>query len=376
VNAESIAVRTAALSSGRHIIPYGGYVDFDGEPVNAGDVKFNFVLFPCATPGPGQCSHLWVAHGTWNDEVAWTAGWPAAASGAVTLPIFSGRFTVELGAADQNLLPVAILQEGYETLYLGIQIEGSALTSLQKLPPASRAVTASQADRFRVRNAIEIDDPAGGSAVLEADGGLVVAHSRDDLAPEATLLRVENGGVAQLAVTAGAGVTTASDLHVGGALEVGGALDVAGDVRVLGQLCDSKGCAQTEKVFWHAYNLAGVAYGGGQTLAYSATTVNEGGAYSTTSGIATIPVAGTYRLCTYSATPGAGSVAMRLYVNGMEMTQQGGYVWGHDGGYGNVNVAGCALRRLGQGDAVEWRSTGSLGVNPSGAVSYMNGELL
>jgi hypothetical protein len=129
----------------RRTIPYAGYVDFDGEPVNAGGVKFNFALFPCATPGPGHCSHLWVARGTWNDGVAWPQGWPSGADEVVTLPIFSGRFMVELGAAGQDELPQSVFEAGHETLYLGIQIEGRSLGALQKVVPSARTRVAERA---------------------------------------------------------------------------------------------------------------------------------------------------------------------------------------------------------------------------------------
>ncbi|MCC6620614.1 MAG: hypothetical protein IT385_05135, partial [Deltaproteobacteria bacterium] len=87
-----------ALDAAPRTNPYGAYVDFDGEPVNAGAVGFNFVLFPCATPGTGAggCSHLWVAKGTFTDAATWTNGWPTGASDELDLPIFSGRFAVEL----------------------------------------------------------------------------------------------------------------------------------------------------------------------------------------------------------------------------------------------------------------------------------------
>jgi len=351
-------LRRGALDGAARTIPYGGYVDFDGEPVNAGGVKFNFVLFPCATPGPGQCSHLWVARGAWNDAVPWTQGWPAAASGAVTLPIFSGRFTVELGAAGQNPLPDVIHDEGHEVLYLGIQIEGAGLGALQKITPAFRAITSARADRFRVRTAIDIDDPAaGGSVRRESDGGLVVSHSNGGLPADASLLRVEHGGQTRLGVSAG-GVA------------------VGGDVRATGKVCDENGCLENRKVLWHAYNSGSASFSGGATLKYGSTTVNVGSAYDPVTGIATIPIAGIYRLCTYTITPGsAGEVHIQLFVN--QVSSEGGTVYGYDGtGTNHVNMAGCVMKQLGAGDTVEWRSTGSRTPYPSPIHSYMNGELL
>ncbi|MCC6625453.1 MAG: hypothetical protein IT385_29710, partial [Deltaproteobacteria bacterium] len=184
-----------ALDGAARTIPYGGYVDFDGEPVNAGNVGFNFALFPCATPGTGAggCSALWVAKGTWTNAATWTSGWPTGME-PLRLPIFSGRFAVELGGVGQAPLPEAAFESGAEVLYLGIQIEGRALGTLQKIAPAFKAVSAHEGDRLRVRSAVEIDDPStGGSATLAADHGLVVGHSAAGLASDATLLRVENG---------------------------------------------------------------------------------------------------------------------------------------------------------------------------------------
>jgi hypothetical protein len=289
----------------------------------------------------------------------------------VSLPIFSGRFTVELGGAGQDPLPDVIYQGQHETLYLGIRIEGSGLGALQKVVPAFRSVASTQADRFHVRSAIEIDDPtAGGAVALEADGGLVVSHTNDTLAVDASLLRVEHGGATQLGVTAGGGVS------VGGDLNVGGAIDVAGDVRAAGQVCDANGCSETRKVAWHAYNSAGTRFGSGQTMAYASTTVNVGNAYNASNGIATIPVTGVYRLCTYSITAGQGALHMQLFVNGASVNAQGGVVYAYDGpGTGHVAAAGCALRALNTLDTVEWRSMG-IGVYGSGLHSYMNGELL
>jgi hypothetical protein len=139
VDGDRLAVKLGALDGGPRTIPYGGYVDFDGEPVNASGVKFNFALFPCANPGPDSCSHLWVARGTWNDAVAWSLGWPTGADEVVPLPIFSGRFTVELGGAGHNSLPNAVFHAGHETLYLAVRIEGRSLGNLQKVTPAARA---------------------------------------------------------------------------------------------------------------------------------------------------------------------------------------------------------------------------------------------
>ncbi|MCC6620921.1 MAG: hypothetical protein IT385_06685 [Deltaproteobacteria bacterium] len=136
-------MRVAALDAAPRTIPYGGYVDFDGEPVNAGNVGFNFALFPCATPGPaaGQCLPLWVAKGTWNDAASdWKQGWPAGAGTTIALPIFSGRFQVELGGAGQNPLPDPLESDEPE-LFLGIQIEGRALGTVQRLVTARRSVT-------------------------------------------------------------------------------------------------------------------------------------------------------------------------------------------------------------------------------------------
>jgi hypothetical protein len=176
--AEDLALMVAALTDAPRTIPYGGYVDFDGEPVNASGVKFNFVLFPCATPGTGAggCNALWVASGVWTNGVDWKQGWPTSAPG-VNLPIFSGRFTVELGGAGQEELPDEVFEDEHEVLYLGIRIEGSALAHLQKVTPAFRSTASSQADRFRVRSAVEVDDPAGGSARISAADGLLVTHT-------------------------------------------------------------------------------------------------------------------------------------------------------------------------------------------------------
>ncbi|MCC6620612.1 MAG: LamG domain-containing protein [Deltaproteobacteria bacterium] len=135
-----------ALDAAPRTIPYGGYVDFDGEPVNAGAVGFNFVIFPCATPGTGAggCSHLWVARGTFTDGATWTNGWPAGAGDELDLPIFSGRFAVELGAAGQNPLPDAVFDTGGAPLYLGVRVEGRALGALQKIVPTTRTHTAAR----------------------------------------------------------------------------------------------------------------------------------------------------------------------------------------------------------------------------------------
>jgi len=139
----SLGVVAAPLDAAPPTIPYGGYVDFDGEPVNAGGVGFNFALFPCATPGPGpgQCQPVWVAKGTWNAAATdWKQGWPTGGGTTIALPIFSGRFAVELGAAGQNPLPDPLASNEAE-LFLGIQIEGRALAAVQKLVTARRAIT-------------------------------------------------------------------------------------------------------------------------------------------------------------------------------------------------------------------------------------------
>ncbi|MCC6620920.1 MAG: LamG domain-containing protein [Deltaproteobacteria bacterium] len=222
--AASLAVRSGALEGdGPTTIPYGGYVDFDGEPVNASGVKFNFAIFPCATPGTGagQCAPLWVAVGDWGTAADWKLAWPANAS--VTLPIFSGRFTVELGGAGQTTLPDTVFAGEHGTLYLGIQIEGRAMGTLQKLAPAFKSIMASQGDRLRVRSALDVDDPTGGAAQVSADDGLVVTHSEPT---QDRLLRVGAGAAPPLVVDgSGATVTgltaaaiTADDVEVRGAL--------------------------------------------------------------------------------------------------------------------------------------------------------------
>ncbi|MCC6620922.1 MAG: hypothetical protein IT385_06690 [Deltaproteobacteria bacterium] len=206
---EALAVRSAPLDAAPRTIPYGGYVDFDGEPVNAGSVDFNFALFPCATPGTadGQCAPLWVAKGTWNDAASdWTQGWPAGASDVVELPIFSGRFTVELGAAGQNPLPDALYQAGVEVAYLAIRIEGRALSSLQKIAPASRtrvaerAYVAESADQFTVREDLGVGGKLDVTTDLTVGGASTLAGD------------VEIQGTAQVS----------GDLEVGGALRFGG----------------------------------------------------------------------------------------------------------------------------------------------------------
>ncbi|MCC6625454.1 MAG: hypothetical protein IT385_29715 [Deltaproteobacteria bacterium] len=145
-----------ALDAAPRTIPYGGYVDFDGEPVNAGAVGFNFVIFPCATPGTGAggCSHLWVARGTFTDGATWTNGWPTGAGDELDLPIFSGRFAVELGAAGQNPLPDAVFDTGGAPLYLGVRVEGRALGALQKIVPTTRTHTAALAESARVADMV------------------------------------------------------------------------------------------------------------------------------------------------------------------------------------------------------------------------------
>ncbi|MCC6620611.1 MAG: LamG domain-containing protein [Deltaproteobacteria bacterium] len=150
------ALTLGALDAAPRTIPYGGYVDFDGEPVNAGAVGFNFVIFPCATPGTGAggCSALWVAKGTWTNAATWTNGWPAGASDELDLPIFSGRFAVELGAAGQNPLPDAVFDTGGEPLYLGVRVEGRALGALQKIVPTTRTHTAALAESARVADMV------------------------------------------------------------------------------------------------------------------------------------------------------------------------------------------------------------------------------
>ncbi|MFO0749976.1 MAG: hypothetical protein U1F43_30550 [Myxococcota bacterium] len=154
--AAPLGVREGALDAAPRTIPYSGYVDFDGQPVNAGSVAFNFALFPCASPGPGTCAPLWVARGTWHEVADWTAGWPTGALDVVQLPLFAGRFTVELGGAGQTALPPEVFEAGHDVLYLGVRIAGRPLAGLQKiLPPprsyvAARALTADGATDFLV----------------------------------------------------------------------------------------------------------------------------------------------------------------------------------------------------------------------------------
>ncbi|MFO0749972.1 MAG: hypothetical protein U1F43_30530 [Myxococcota bacterium] len=154
-NAEDPApsIRVAALDGAAPTIPYTGYLDFDGKPVNAGSVGFNFALFGCATPGPlaNQCPSLWVARGTWNDAAAdWRDGWPIGANTTVAVPAFGGRFSVELGGAGQNPLPDALVTD-HQVLYLAVQINGKALGTIQKIAPALRSLTAN-ASQVSARN--------------------------------------------------------------------------------------------------------------------------------------------------------------------------------------------------------------------------------
>ncbi|MFO0749973.1 MAG: hypothetical protein U1F43_30535 [Myxococcota bacterium] len=198
--------RAGALDAAPRTIPYSGYVDFDGQPVNAGAVQFNFALFPCASPGTGaaQCQPLWLAKGAWN-AAGGANGFPAGAT--VGLPIFGGRFSVELGAAGQTALPDAVFDSGHETLYLAIQIEGKALGTLQKVTATPRAWVASEADRFRVRSEVAIDDDGGGQAMLIASNGLVVGHT----VPDSARLTVEGPVVATSVAAATGGTITFGD---------------------------------------------------------------------------------------------------------------------------------------------------------------------
>ncbi|MCC6622116.1 MAG: hypothetical protein IT385_12710, partial [Deltaproteobacteria bacterium] len=70
------------------------------------------------------------------------------------LPIFSGRFAVELGAAGQNPLPEAVFDTGGEPLYLGVRVEGRALGALQKVVPTTRTHTAALAESARVADMV------------------------------------------------------------------------------------------------------------------------------------------------------------------------------------------------------------------------------
>jgi len=223
------ALQLGALDAGPRTIPYGGYVDFDGEPVNASGVKFNFALFACATPatcGPA----LWVARGTWSGASTWPAGWPTSEADTVSLPIFSGRFTVELGGPGQNPLPDVLFEDAHASVYLAIRIQGSTLTTLQKLTPAFRAISGAESGRFRVRDAIEIDDPAGGSATLSADHGLVIDHSD----PGATrLLQVGSDASPSLIVTK-TGVTALGVTFGDNITKLKGTLEDAGMARAEG----------------------------------------------------------------------------------------------------------------------------------------------
>ncbi|MFO0749970.1 MAG: LamG domain-containing protein [Myxococcota bacterium] len=134
----SVTLAANADSATRRTIAYAGYVDFDGQPVNAGAVALDFAIFPCPTPGTaaGQCLPLWVSRGSWTGGAA---GWPSVSGVAVS--VFAGRFAVELGADGQNALP-AVVFEGSDALYLAMRIEGRALATLQKLRPASTAYVA------------------------------------------------------------------------------------------------------------------------------------------------------------------------------------------------------------------------------------------
>lgn len=169
-------------------------------------------------------------------------------------------------------------------------------------------------------------------------------------------------------------------LAPGGNVGVGTALparklDVTGDIRASGTICDSTGCIN-QKVIWHAYN-GGTRFASGARMVYPNVTVNAGGAYNTTTGIATIPVSGIHRLCTYTITSQeTGSVYMDLYVNGLTIQAEGGRVYTHAPTTGfHQNLGGCHIRQLSAGDAVEWRSM-NLGVYGAGTYSYMSGELL
>jgi len=155
-----------ALDGAARTIPYGGYVDFDGEPVNAGSVRFNFALFACAPPA--TCAPLWVARGTIG---AW-----GTSDEAVSLPIFAGRFAVELGGEGQNPLPDEVFTPDDTAFYLGVRIEGRTLGGLQKLVPTTRARTA-----LHARLADE-----GGDFTLSGDlvmqGGVATGLRLDHLA--------------------------------------------------------------------------------------------------------------------------------------------------------------------------------------------------
>ena len=133
-------------------------------------------------------------------------------------------------------------------------------------------------------------------------------------------------------------------------------------------------------VAWHAYNSSGASFSSGQTLVYGAVTVNAGGAYDTSTGVATIPGDGVYRLCTYtiSYNNSSGNTYMDLYVNGSDVSSQGGrvYAWNRSSSALHLNLGGCVLRDLSAGDTVYWVSEGVNSVYPSGMYSYMNGERL
>ncbi|MFO0749975.1 MAG: hypothetical protein U1F43_30545 [Myxococcota bacterium] len=243
-----LAVSQGALADSARTIPYSGYVDFDGRPVNAGGVKLNFALFPCADQA--QCAPLWLAKGAWSN------GFPAGQS--VQLPIFSGRFSVELGGPGQAALPDAVFEDGHEVLYLAIQIEGRTLGVLQKLTPAARAITSSEADRLRVRSAVELDDPQRqGSASLTADDGLVVDHTDPDAqrllqvgASDAPALVVSRSGVSASALAVNGSVTFSDGiakrhgtLEDAGMVRAEGGTGVGNDSELLGITLDLSGRA-------------------------------------------------------------------------------------------------------------------------------------
>jgi hypothetical protein len=204
-----ITVTVSAQADGngeRRTIPYSGYVDFDGDPVHASAIKFNFALFPCADRT--QCAPLWVAKGSWG------ASWPGDEH--VELPIFAGRFSVELGAEGQLELPDSIFYSAYDTLYLAVAIENRLLAGTQKIVPAFRAYTAIEAERFFVRSDLTV-----GGAVTVGTGLAVGAD-----------LNVAGDVNIDQHLTVAESLTVTEDVTIGGDLAIGGDLTVNGVLKV------------------------------------------------------------------------------------------------------------------------------------------------
>ena len=114
-------------------IPYTGWVDNNGVPVNNTKTTMNFAFY--LKPDCSDDSPTWQA----------TNDWP---QGGVDVTPYHGRFSVELGDTGQNPLKEDLFNNAL--IYLKIAIAGMELTGCQKIVPSRMASSSQRSHNFTV----------------------------------------------------------------------------------------------------------------------------------------------------------------------------------------------------------------------------------